>query len=178
MNLAALYNTPTIFFVENNLYAVSTHISEQTRETRLSARGLSLGVPAIEFDGMDVIAARLAMQKAREMIHNDKGPVLLEAQTYRYYHQSGAVKGSAFGYREKEEETLWHERDPVVCFADELKGAGVINDKEIAHLMQRATTMIDKALDQLLENYRSEERRVGKECRGRWLACNGRERTE
>src|SRR5690606_35755627 len=158
MNLAALYNTPTIFFVENNLYAVSTHISEQTRETRLSARGLSLGVPAIEFDGMDVIAARLAMQKAREMIHNDKGPVLLEAQTYRYYHQSGAVKGSAFGYREKEEETLWHERDPVVCFADELKGAGVINDKEIAHLMQRATTMIDKALDQLLENYGNEKK--------------------
>ncbi len=158
MNLAALYNTPTIFFVENNLYAVSTHVSEQTRETRLSARGLSLGVPAIEFDGMDVIAARLAMQKAREIIHDDKGPVLLEAQTYRYYHQSGAVKGSAFGYREKEEEALWHERDPVLCFAEELKGAGIINDQEIAHLKQRATTMIDQALDQLLDNYGNEKK--------------------
>ena len=115
MNLAALYKTPTIFFVENNLYAVSTHVSEQTRETRLSARGLSLGVPAIAFDGMDVMAARLAMQEARRIIQKDGGPVLLEAQTYRFLHQSGPLKGSAFRYREKSEEEAWQERDPRNC---------------------------------------------------------------
>ena len=104
MNLAALYSTPTVFFVENNLYAVSTHLSEQTRETRLVARGLALGVPSIEFDGMDVVTARLAMEEARSIIAQDGGPVLLEAKTYRFMHQSGALKGSAFRYREKEEE--------------------------------------------------------------------------
>lgn len=157
MNLAALYGTPTIFFIENNLYAVSTHVSEQTRETRLSARGLSLGVPAIEFDGMDVIAARLAMEKAREIISQDKGPVLLEAQTYRYYHQSGAVKGSSFGYRDKDEEARWAERDPAHHFPQELKAAGIVDAAGVARLGARAAEMIDKALDRLLENYGNEK---------------------
>ena len=65
------------------------------------ARGLALGVPAIEFDGMDVVTARLAMEEARSIIAQDGGPVLLEAKTYRFMHQSGALKGSAFRYREK-----------------------------------------------------------------------------
>ena len=152
MNLAALYNTPTIFFVENNLYAVSTHVSEQTRETRLSARGLSLGVPAIEFDGMDVIAARLAMEKALEIIREDRGPVLLEAQTYRYYHQSGALKGSSFGYREKDEEAGWESRDPLQRYSDELLAAGIIDTEGVNVLIERAREMVDRALDQLLED--------------------------
>lgn len=152
MNLAALYEAPTVFFVENNLYAVSTHVSEQTRETRLSARGLSLGVTAIEFDGMDVIAARLAMQKAREIIKEQGGPVLIEAKTYRYYHQSGAVKGSAYGYRSKEEESEWGGRDPVDSFPAELVDAGIVDADGIARLKSRAGAMIERALNKLLEH--------------------------
>lgn len=157
MNLAALYNTPTVFFVENNLYAVSTHISEQTRETRLSARGLSLGVPAIEFDGMDVVAARVAMQEARSIIERSGGPVLLEAKTYRYMHQSGALKGSAFRYREKEEEETWQARDPVRSFPAQLKALGLIGDDTVGKLEVRADELIDSALERLLENYGDEK---------------------
>lgn len=153
MNLAALYSTPTVFFVENNLYAVSTHVSEQTREARLSARGLSLGVPAIEFDGMDVIAARLAMREAKKIIESEGGPVLLEAKTYRYMHQSGALRGSAFGYREKPEEESWLERDPAKRFPETLKEHGLIDDAGIARLEARADQLIDGALSRLLENY-------------------------
>ena len=157
MNLAALYNTPTIFFVENNLYAVSTHISEQTRETRLSARGLSLGVPAIEFDGMDVVAARMAMQEARSIIEQSGGPVLLEAKTYRFMHQSGALKGSAFRYREKDEEEAWQARDPVQSFPDQLKALGLIDGDTVGKLEIRADELIDSALGRLLENYGDEK---------------------
>ena len=157
MNLAALYNTPTVFFVENNLYAVSTHVSEQTRETRLSARGLSLGVPAIEFDGMDVVAARLAMQEARSIIEQDAGPVLLEAKTYRYMHQSGALKGSAFRYREKDEEDAWQARDPIQSFPAQLKALGLIDDEALKKLESRADGLIDGALNRLLENYGDEK---------------------
>lgn len=156
MNLAALYNAPTIFFVENNLYAVSTHVSEQTRETRLSARGLSLGVPAIEFDGMDVVAARLAMQEARAIIRRDGGPVLLEAQTYRYLHQSGALKGSAFRYRDKDEEEAWGARDPMSMFPAQLKSLGLIDDAGFTRLERRADELIDGALGRLLEHYGDE----------------------
>lgn len=153
MNLAALYQTPTIFFVENNLYAVSTHVSEQTREVRLSARGLSLGVPAIEFDGMNVLAARCAMNEALAIIKKEGGPVLLEAQTYRYLHQSGAQKGSAFGYRDKKEEEEWAKRDPMKTFPEQLRKQGLIDDVGIEKLEHRAQALVDGALGKLLDNY-------------------------
>jgi len=153
MNLAALYQTPTIFFVENNLYAVSTHVSEQTHEVRLSARGLSLGVTAIEFDGMDVLAAHSAMKEALAIIKREGGPVLLEAKTYRFLHQSGAQKGSAFGYREKKEEEEWAKRDPMNTFPEQLRKNGIIDDVGIARLEQRAQALVDGALNKLLDNY-------------------------
>jgi len=153
MNLAALYSTPTIFFVENNLYAVSTHVSEQTREVRLGARGLSLGIPAIEFDGMDVIATRLAMQKAKDIIARDGGPVLLEAQTYRHLHQSGALKGSAFGYRSKADEEAWLDRDPMRAFPAELKALGLIDDAALETCERRANDVLDGALRRLIDGY-------------------------
>src|SRR5215475_11216764 len=74
MNIAALYTLPVIFFLENNFYAVSTHVREQTRETRLSSRGPMLGIPAIEVDGMELLAVRHAMQEARRIIAKRGGP--------------------------------------------------------------------------------------------------------
>ena len=93
MNIAALYDLPVIFFLENNLYAVSTHVREQTREVCLTTRGPMLGIPAIEVDGMDLIAVRRAMQEACRMIREERGPVLIEAQCYRFLHQSGPRPG-------------------------------------------------------------------------------------
>lgn len=149
MNLAALYDLPAVFFCENNLYAVSTHLREQTRETRLSARGLGLGVPGVEVDGMDPVSVRVAMQWARNHIREQKGPVLIEALTYRYYHQSGYLPGSAFGYREKGEEQLWNDRDPLVVVPDRLVGMGVLSVDQVATMEQRVNGIIDAAVDAL-----------------------------
>lgn len=158
MNLAALYGTSTVFVVENNLYAVSTHISEQTRETRLSARGLALGVPSISFDGMDVIAARRAMEIARSLMAEAPGPVLLEARTYRHLHQSGPLPGSAFGYREKDEEEAWLDRDAVQRFPEQLERLGLLDDAAIARLRERARGAVDGVLDRLIEGTGKERR--------------------
>ncbi|EKF44516.1 transketolase, C-terminal domain-containing protein 1 [Nitratireductor indicus C115] len=158
MNLAALYRTPTVFFVENNLYAVSTHVSEQTREYRLAARGQGLGIPSIEFDGMDVIAARRAMELARQIIDDEGGPVLLEAKTYRYLHQSGALKGSAFGYRDKEEEEAWGLRDPATAFPAQLEKLGIIEAGAAETLKERVAEAVRNVLERLVENYGDEQR--------------------
>ena len=78
MNIAAAQSLPVIFFIENNLYGVSTHISDVTRETRLTSRGAMLGIPSIECDGMDVVAVRRAMLEARRLIREQGGPVVIE----------------------------------------------------------------------------------------------------
>ena len=62
---------------------------------------------------MDVLATYLAMNAALEQMRSGAGPTLVEAEVYRYFHQNGPFPGSAFGYRTKEEEQAWRERDPL-----------------------------------------------------------------
>lgn len=112
-NLAAAWNLPVCFFIENNQYAVSTHVSKSTAETRLSARGLGFGIPSWKVDGMDALAVHTAMQEAAAHMRAGKGPTIVEADMYRYFHQNGPYPGSAFGYRDKAEEKAWRERDPI-----------------------------------------------------------------
>ena len=151
LNMAALYDLPIVFFVENNLYGVSTHVSETTRETRLSARGQALAVPSVEVDGMDVMAVRKAMQWARGQIEADKGPALVESLTYRYFHQHGPMKGSAFGYRDKDEEETWHARDPVTAMPRRLIEVGVMDEVGVAALEDRARAAVESAAQALTE---------------------------
>lgn len=124
MNIAAAQRLPVIFFIENNLYGVSTHVSDVTRETRLASRGAMLGIPSVECDGMDVVAVRHAMLEARKLIHERGGPVVIESLCYRHLHQMGGRRGSEFGYRTKEEETTWLGRDPIALAEARLTALG------------------------------------------------------
>ena len=107
MNLASAWHLPLCFFIENNMYAVSTTVFEATNEPRLSARASGFGMPAWRVDGMDPLAVYLTMQQATEHLRQGKGAVVVEAEVYRYFHQNGPFPGSAFGYRSKEEEKQW-----------------------------------------------------------------------
>lgn len=117
MNLAALWSLPICFFIENNGYAVSTTLSEETREGRLSSRGGAYGIPALRVDGMDPVAVRVATQMAVDAMRGGSGPWIIEADLYRFFHHSGGLPGSAFGYRSKDEEAAWRERDPLLTLA-------------------------------------------------------------
>ncbi|WP_419899038.1 alpha-ketoacid dehydrogenase subunit alpha/beta [Roseomonas sp. USHLN139] len=151
INLAALYRLPVIFFLENNFYAVSTHVAEQTRETRLTTRGAMFGVPSVECDGMDLVAVRRAMQWARAQIRETGGPVFVEALCYRFLHQSGPLLGSQFGYRDKAEEEAWRARDPVARMPERLQAMGVLDAAGLAALDRRAHAMVEAAAAALTE---------------------------
>src|SRR5882757_598130 len=109
LNLTSAWDLPLCFFIENNLYAVSTTVEEATGEPRLSARALGFGIPAWRVDGMDPLAVHLVMRKAADRLRDGQGPVVVEALMYRYFHQNGSYPGSAFGYRTKEEEAEWRD---------------------------------------------------------------------
>ena len=160
LNLAALYRLPVVFFCENNLYAVSTHVSEQTRETRLSGRGVSLGVPGITVDGMDPVAVRVAMEHAKKSIKKDPGPLLIEAETYRFFHQSGPLTGSAFGYREKEEEDKWRSRDPLEQTWKKMVGLKVVKAADQSLYDERIQSLLSAVNAQLIEADAAGKRRL------------------
>lgn len=151
MNLTAAWNVPLVFFIENNLYAVSTTVAEATKEDRLSARGVGFGIPSYRVDGMDPLAVWNAMRLAESHTRAGKGPVVIEAEVYRFFHQNGAFPGSAFGYRSKEEEESWRARDPLERVANEMKALGLVDDDLVASVRDQAVAAMKKFSEQLLE---------------------------
>lgn len=151
MNLASAWKLPFAFFIENNLYAVSTTIAEVTGEPRLSGRGPGFGLPAWRVDGMDPLAVHLAMREAEERMRAGEGPVVIEAEVYRYFHQNGPYPGSAFGYRTKEEESAWRARDPLLRVANEMETLGYVSPEDVASVREQAQEAMRAASAELLE---------------------------
>ena len=152
MNLASAWKLPICFFIENNLYAVSTHVSEVTGESRLSARGLGFAIPSWHVDGMDPLAVHLAMKDAEEYMRRGNGPTIIEADVYRYFHQNGPFPGSAFGYRSKEEEAIWKERDPLLRVANEMISLGLIDQVGVDSVRNQAVAACNLAAAELTES--------------------------
>jgi len=151
MNLTSAWDIPLIFFIENNLYAVSTTVEEATGEPRLSGRGVGFAIPSFRVDGMDPLSVYLTMQKAEEYVRAGNGPAVIEAEVYRFFHQNGAFPGSAFGYRSKEEEESWRARDPLTMMADQMKALGLINDEIVASVRQQAQEAMSAVAATLVE---------------------------
>jgi 2-oxoisovalerate dehydrogenase E1 component len=150
-NLASAWQLPVCFFIENNQYAVSTNVTEATGEPRLSARGLGFNIPSWKVDGMDPLAVHLAMQEAVAHMRAGKGPTIVEADVYRYFHQNGAFPGSAFGYRSKDEERAWRKRDPIKQLAGHLVRRGILTQPQIDGATDRAKAAMAELGDVLLE---------------------------
>lgn len=129
LNLAAIWNLNYILVIENNQYAVSTRIEESTRETDLYKRGIAIGVESYQVDGNDPLAVHAVMEQAVATCRAGKGPVLIEAKTYRHmgHHVNDPGK-----YMPEEELAYYKARDPVDRARSALKEMAGVSDEEIA----------------------------------------------
>jgi 2-oxoisovalerate dehydrogenase E1 component len=151
MNLASAWDLPVCFFIENNHYAVATSVEEATGEPRLSARGLGFNITSWRVDGMNPLAVHLAMTEAVEHMRAGHGPTVVEADTYRFFHQNGGFAGSAFGYRDKGEEAIWRARDPLAQTAAQLQRLGIMTAEETDRAVAQAKAVLDEVGEVLLE---------------------------
>lgn len=149
MNLAALWDLPICFFIENNGYAVSTTLAEETREMRLSSRGLAYGIPSFRVNGMDPVAVRAGTERALKIMRVGRGPTIIEADVYRFFHHGGGIAASAFGYRTKDEEAEWRQRDPLLMMGKGLKDRNWLDDEGDAELSMLSRQAMQKAVDAL-----------------------------
>ena len=110
LNLAAIWNLAFVLVIENNRYAVSTRIEESTRDADLYKRGLSIGVESHPVDGNDPLAVYELTQEAVRKCREGKGPILIEAKTFRHmgHHVNDPGK-----YMPADELAYYKERDPV-----------------------------------------------------------------
>lgn len=151
MNLAATWRLPVMYFIENNLYAVSTNASEASADPRFSVRGQGFAIPSWRVDGMDPLAVHLATQEALARMRAGEGPTIIEAEVYRFFHQNGPYPGSAFGYRTKEEESTWRARDPLDLVARRMLELGHLGESDIASVREQAKTVMSEVAKALVE---------------------------
>ncbi|MGR3639953.1 pyruvate dehydrogenase (acetyl-transferring) E1 component subunit alpha [Alterinioella nitratireducens] len=110
-NMAALWDLPVIFVIENNQYAMGTAQARSTSSADIYVRGEAFGIPGEIVDGMDVLKVKEASEKAVAHCRAGKGPYILEIKTYRY---RGHSMSDPAKYRTREEvQKMREERDPI-----------------------------------------------------------------
>ena len=110
-NMAALWDLPIIYVIENNRYGMGTSVERASAQPDLYNRGCAYGIPGAQVDGMDVVKVFEGGKKAVEHVRSGKGPFILEMQTYRY---RGHSMSDPAKYRPKGElEQTKELRDPL-----------------------------------------------------------------
>ncbi|MFB0611488.1 pyruvate dehydrogenase (acetyl-transferring) E1 component subunit alpha [Aurantiacibacter poecillastricola] len=127
MNMAALWNLPIVFVVENNQYAMGTSVKRSSAETEFYRRGTAFRIPGMDVNGMDVLEVRQAAEIAFKHVREGNGPVLMECNTYRY---RGHSMSDPAKYRTREEVQGQREKnDPIERAKKDLADAGIEEDK-------------------------------------------------
>jgi TPP-dependent pyruvate/acetoin dehydrogenase alpha subunit len=143
MNLAAIWDLPVVFVVENNLYAASTPVAASFKIESLARRAQAYGLPGLAVDGNDVGAVYQAAGQAVARCRQRGGPTLIEARTYRL---CGHSRSDPRTYRSRHEEAAWQERDPIPGLAARLKALGLATHESLAAVEEEVTATIDEAV--------------------------------
>ena len=143
LNLASIWDLPVIYICENNLYALSTPQSQHQRVHNISDRAVAYGIPGVSVDGNDVIAVYEVVNEAVKRARNGGGPTLIECKTYRH---RGHEEGDAELYRTKQEVKQWLEKDPILRFAKDLSGKGILTERTAKEIEKEVDKEVDEAV--------------------------------
>jgi pyruvate dehydrogenase E1 component alpha subunit len=136
LNFAAVFEAPVVFFVQNNGFAISVPLAQQTAAPSLAHKGIGFGMPGERVDGNDVAAVLAVLGDAVARARAGDGPTLVEAHTYRLEAHTNA--DDATRYRSAEEVEPWHARDPIARLEKLLRDRGVLDDEAVADAVATA----------------------------------------
>ncbi len=136
VNLAAVFDAPVIFFVQNNGYAISVPAHRQFRARSIAEKAVGYGIRGIEVDGNDFFEAYRAVRESIQSARAGAGPVLIEARTYRMAPHTNSDDPSL--YRDPSEALEWQEKDPILRLETTLKTIGLLDQAKIDEITREA----------------------------------------
>jgi pyruvate dehydrogenase E1 component alpha subunit len=129
MNFAGVTKAPTIFFCQNNQWAISVPLSKQTASESIAIKARAYGMPGVQVDGNDILAVYTVVKDALERARDGNGPTMIEALTYRIGPHTSSDDPTR--YRSKEEVEEQAKRDPIQRFEKYLVKKKLLTKKRI-----------------------------------------------
>ena len=143
LNVAAVWDLPVIFIIENNGYGLSTPVSEQYRCSTLADRGKGYGMEAITIDGNNVLTVYDTVKGVREYCIKNQKPYLIECVTFR---MRGHEEASGTKYIPKELFEEWEKKDPIKNYEQWLTQENILTAAEIINIRNEQKNKIEEEL--------------------------------
>ena len=145
LNVAAVWDLPVIFVVENNGYGLSTPTNEQFRCEKISDKGIGFGMESYTIDGNNILEVYNTIVKLKKELKDNPRPVLLECVTFR---MRGHEEASGTKYVPQELFEEWAQKDPLQNFEDYLLDKKILTDEIIVDFRKEIKNEINTSLDQ------------------------------
>lgn len=144
LNVAAVWELPVIFVVENNGYGLSTPSNEQFRFKQFIDKGIGYGMEAIQVDGNNILEVYDTVNRIAADLRQNPRPVLLECLTFR---MRGHEEASGTKYVPKELFEIWEKKDPVMNYENYLLSNGILENAEVLQIRAGIKKQIDEAIE-------------------------------
>lgn len=142
LNMAALWDLPIIFVIENNEFAMGTRLEYHASDTQLYKRGLPFGIKSERLDNMDVLQVREDAMRIVDYVRTNKKPYLVEAMNYRFAGH-GAADNDRQLYRTKEEEEENFKRDPILRLERTLIERNILTAEQLEEIDEELRLAVD-----------------------------------
>ncbi len=143
MNFAGVFKTPTVFICQNNQYAISIPVKEQTASETLAQKAIAYGFEGIRVDGNDVFAVYKTIYDALLKARSGKGPTFIECFTYR--RGDHTTSDDAKKYRNEKEVKEWEKKDPLIRLKRYMEGRKLWSEKYEKKIFENAEKKVTDA---------------------------------
>lgn len=143
LNVAAVWDLPVIFIIENNGYGLSTPVSEQYRCISLVDKAKGYGMEGVAIDGNNILSVYDTIKGVREYCIKNQKPYLIECLTFR---MRGHEEASGTKYVPQDMFRLWEQKDPIKNYERYLIEAGVMNEMKVAEIRNEFKDKIESEL--------------------------------
>jgi pyruvate dehydrogenase E1 component alpha subunit len=157
LNFAGVFDTPTVFFCNNNQWAISVPRERQSASATLAQKAHAYGFEGVQVDGMDPLAVYKVTKEALEKAKNPEEagddapghatrPTMIEAVQYRFGAHTTADDPSV--YRDDEEVERWKAKDPIPRLEAYLRNEDILDDERVETIGQQVEDEVAEAIDE------------------------------